>query len=264
MREEEKRAQALLVLELDEGASWGDVESSYQRLLRLYSNHSLASYGLFRREERHTFLEALGKAHLRLKQDLSTQAPESSSPSSPDGPHKPAPGEPHKPVSAGTNLSMTRRHYGSKASWGKAPTSPSRGSASAQPLEKQESDYGIMSGPLKSTARFAQLLEKQESNHGPSHGSVSVENTKTHEHDMLRKARERAGLTIQELALRLSCSTKELELLESRQYDDFGSSRMLRLLVESYAAVVGLERQHVVTDILSDFWAWRAHWRKMH
>ena len=68
MRDEEKQIQALYVLELDEQATWNEVEESYQRLMQRYSNQSLASYGLLRREERHKLLEGIGRSFLRLKE----------------------------------------------------------------------------------------------------------------------------------------------------------------------------------------------------
>lgn len=68
MREDEKRKQALLILELDEQATWDEVEHSYQRLLRLYGSHSLASYGLLRQGDRHKLLDGIGRSYLRLKE----------------------------------------------------------------------------------------------------------------------------------------------------------------------------------------------------
>lgn len=58
------------LLELELGSSKEEIELAYQTLLLRYAVGSLASYGLFRIDERHRFLTALEGAYHRLTKDF--------------------------------------------------------------------------------------------------------------------------------------------------------------------------------------------------
>lgn len=236
-----KRTQALRVLELEESATWTDIEEAYQRLLARYSSQSLASYGLLRLADRHKLLEAIGKAYLRLSQQRYSSKPPGAPPSTPAPPSGFGNiGNPGTP-SGVSSLSPEKR-------------------VGASPVEKPDADSKL-STMWESSSPEASRLAK-----APAHSKVAtklMEPAPTNTNGgLLWKARASSRMSVGDVAHRMGCSQEMLVRLEKRQYDDFGSSRQLRSVVESYASVVGLHRQQAVTEVLSDFWKWRAKRRK--
>lgn len=100
MSDEVKRIQALHILELDEHATWSQVDAAYQHLMARYHANSLASYGLLRPPERHKLLEAIGKAYGRLYQMRSLFPPERHPDSPGDTPGESSPVLPERTVEA--------------------------------------------------------------------------------------------------------------------------------------------------------------------
>jgi hypothetical protein len=68
MKDKDTISRDLKTLELNDDASWADIEASYQILLKRYVIGSLSSYGLLQIPDRNRFIESLGKAYLRLLQ----------------------------------------------------------------------------------------------------------------------------------------------------------------------------------------------------
>ncbi len=236
-----KRTQALRVLELEGAATWPDIEEAYQRLLARYSSQSLASYGLLRLSDRHKLLEAIGKAYLRLSQQRYNSKPPGAPPSTPAPPSGYGNiGNPGTP-SGVSSLSPEKRT-------GPPPMEQPDVDSKRSTLWESSSPEGSSLAKAPVRGKVATMLKES----APSQTNGGL----------LWKARAAHSMAVEELAQRLGCSQDMLLRLESRQYDDFESSRQLRKVVEAYASVVGLQRQQTVTEILSDFWKWRAKRRK--
>lgn len=258
MEDDTKRLQALRVLELSEDATWSEIEAAYHHLLARYSSQSLASYGLLRVPERHKLIEALGKAYLRLISQRDSQPPPSRSPEASPDPTDDDDASPEEVATAerAGALSSVGARGGARAASAPAsrppeakPPTPPR----SVPSSPARSSPAKKTGSLATLTQAVSVLETdalEQKQGASSHGGG------------LREARQTLRLSLPELANLLGCSCDTLERLEGRRYESFASSQQLRQLVDAYAAAVGVDRQRAVTDTLSDFWTWRAHWRK--
>lgn len=238
MDNDTKRAQALRVLELEDSSTWSDIEQAYQRLLARYSSQSLASYGLLRQSERHKLLEAIGKAYLRLSQMRYKTKPPGSSP-----PSTPPPG-----------FSSFGNPGGNS---GVSSLAPEKRTGPA-PIETPDS-YSKPSGGSNSNAPRAMLSVQSAV---AMKAATKVVEPSPSQGGILWKARASIQMSLQDVAQRTHHSYEMLARLEQRDYQDFESSRQLRSVVEAVAAAVGLNRQQAITEVLSDFWKWRANGRK--